>query len=176
MEIDVFGIPGPIFFDTKTFYDERGLFREIFNTSRYQEWLPIGIEWKQINHSHSLWNTVRGLHFRDGEEKLITVVTGSIIDVVVDIRKDSGTFCKWMSIQLNAGQQFFIPNGFAHGFETTSPTGADVVYMTTQTYDSTKSGGIAWNDPDIGIKWKAEFPILSEQDKNNKTLKEYLNG
>lgn len=175
MQTEVFGIPGPIFFDLKTFSDERGSFRELYNVYRYEEWLPIGIQWKQINHSNSVWNTIRGLHFRHEEAKLVTVISGAIIDVAVDIRKSSRTFGNWMSVRLGPGQQFFIPDGFAHGFEVVSPSGADVVYMTTQIYDASKAKAIAWDDKDLKIKWQTETPILSEQDKKNKSFEEFTN-
>lgn len=176
MDVEILGIPGPVAFRPTMYHDNRGSFKEIYNQDRYADYLPIGIQWSQVNHSTSSLGTIRGLHFRPGEAKLLTVISGSINDVVVDIRKNSDTFGHWMSVKLHAGYQLFIPDGFAHGFEVLSYTGANIIYFTNKMYDPNESLGIVWNDPDINIRWETESPILSEQDTKNQSLAEYING
>ncbi len=172
MEVEILGIPGPVVFRPKTHIDNRGSFKEIYHKDRYADYLPIGIQWEQMNHSTSGFGTIHGLHFRHNEAKLITVVNGSINDVVVDVRKDSNTLGHWISIKLHTGYQLFVPDGFAHGFEVTS-TEASVVHLTTKMYDPVESKGIIWNDPDLNIHWEIKKPILSDRDTKNQTFAEY---
>ena len=116
--------------------------------------------------------SLRGLHFQPGESKLISVITGSIFDVAVDIRRDSPTFGQWVGQEIGPDEQMWVPDGFAHGFYVTSRE-CNVVYQTTAIWDKELAGGIAWDDPDIGIEWPDKNPILSEKDKQNQSLKEY---
>ena len=161
---------GPVLIWPKTYTDIRGCFREIYNPN-YTEYAPE--KWVQINHSCSRTGALRGLHYREGEAKLISVICGAIYDVVVDIRQGSETFGQWLGFNMTTGSQIYIPAGFAHGFVVVSST-AEMVYCTNKTYDPKESKGIAWDDPDLKISWGTKSPIVSEQDKCNPSWKEYL--
>lgn len=179
MEVEVLGINGPIAFKPKTFHDKRGFFTELWNEKRYGDW-SIQEDWKQINYSSTNPGCIRGLHYRQGESKLITVLRGAIWDVVVDIRPESNTFGDWMSIKLEAGQQLYVPDGFAHGFQALwvrrgDLQNAQIMYLTNKMYNKELSRGLMWNDSDIGIQWPEEPIEISEQDQNNPSWREYVN-
>jgi len=159
----------------KVFSDDRGFFKETYKRS---EFMQVGIteDFVQDNHSKSQRGVLRGLHYQDGEHaqgKLVRCVRGEIYDVAVDIRKDSSTFKKWFGILLSEENHnmLYIPVGFAHGFFTLTD-GAELVYKTTAEYHATSDRGIIWNDPDIGIIWMSDDPILSEKDKTHPRLLE----
>jgi dTDP-4-dehydrorhamnose 3,5-epimerase len=146
----------------KVFSDERGFFFESFNNKFLVN------SFVQDNHSHSLKNVLRGLHYQVNKPqgKLVRVVSGEIIDVAVDIRKSSPTFGKWVAEKLSATnyKQLWIPPGFAHGFFVLSDT-ADVLYKTDEYWYKEYDRSIRWNDPDLCIDWgNWEPPILSEKD------------
>ena len=146
---------------SRLFVDERGFFRETFRKS----WSEISFV--QDNHSFSKQGVIRGMHFQrsPGQVKWVTVLTGTIFDVIVDIRKASPTFGKWAGIYLEAekGDQILIPNGFAHGFCVTSYE-AHVLYKVSSYFDPQEEKSFRYNDPDINIQWPCETPILSERD------------
>jgi dTDP-4-dehydrorhamnose 3,5-epimerase len=154
------------------FFDKRGFFCEIYETSRYRE---VGINelFVQDNHSRSKKNVLRGMHFSKNfsQAQMLTVITGRIFDVVVDVRRGSPTFGKWFGAELgeDGPTQVFMSQGFAHGFCVLSDF-ADLHYKVTQKYDPEDEGGLLWNDPDVGISWPVEFPIISERDKKFPTL------
>ena len=152
----------PVVFD-----DERGFFLETFNGARYAELANIVLPFVQDNHSRSSKNVLRGLHFQKNKPqgKLVRVVSGSVFDVAVDIRKDSTTFGCWEGVVLseNNKKQFWIPPGFAHGFVVLSDF-ADFEYKCTDYYDPSDEGCISWCDPDLDINWPVETPILSNKD------------
>jgi len=158
------GFEGLILIEPKLFRDERGIFYESWRDANYQE---IGIQEKflQDNVSISKKNVLRGLHYQKNQGQLVTVVHGKIFDVAVDIRPGSKTYKKYFSIELDATEpkQLYMPPGFAHGFCVLSDI-AIINYRCTQYYDATQEGGIIWNDPEIGIKWPVESPIISEKD------------
>ena len=133
---------------------------------RYQE-AGITGSFVQDNISVSRKGTLRGLHFQNpnGQGKLVQVLRGKVFDVAVDIRVGSETFGKWESIELSAEnhKQMYIPPGFAHGFCVLSET-AMFSYKCTDYYTPSAEGGILWNDPDIGIQWPVDNPVLSEKD------------
>lgn len=152
--------------------DPRGFFLETYHREAY---LAAGVEvdFVQDNHSRSVRDTLRGLHFQahPGQPKLVRAVRGAIFDVVVDIRLDSPTFGDHESFELDdvGHLQLFVPVGFAHGFCVVSDV-ADVVYKVGSYYDPSEERGIAWDDPEIGIAWPITAPILSERDRGNPRL------
>ena len=166
-------IPGVMLLEPKVFKDSRGFFMETFHQNKYAE---VGIDhaFIQDNYSHSTQGTLRGLHYqlKHPQEKLIYVITGEIFDVAVDIRQGSPTFgqCVGEYLSDQNKRQIFIPEGFAHGFCVTSET-ADVLYKTTDLYNPDDEYGVLWSDPDIGIDWPVEVPIVSDKDKQYPRLR-----
>ncbi len=155
--------------------DERGYFMETYNVRDLKE---AGLDrvFVQDNQSMSKKGVLRGLHFQKKfpQAKLVRVIKGEVFDVAVDIRKGSKTFGKWYGVELTEQnkKQFYIPEGFAHGFLVRSET-AEFCYKVTDFYHPDDEGGIIWNDPDIGIDWgDVSQVILSEKDKVHKRLKE----
>jgi len=140
----------------------------------------INNKWVQENHSLSKnKGIIRGLHFQFppySETKLIRCIRGAIMDVFVDLRKNSPTFGKWDSIVLSEenNKMVLLPRGFAHGFCTLTKD-SEVLYKVDNYYTPEFESGIRWNDPDLNIKWPVEQPILSEKDKNNITFKDFTN-
>lgn len=161
--------------EPKVFGDERGFFLETYEKRRYQNMLEIDCEFLQDNHSRSGKNVLRGLHFQKNhpQGKLVRVVSGSVFDVAVDIRKNSPTYGKWASVILSAENkiQFWIPPGLAHGFVVLSDY-ADFEYKCTAYYDPTSEESLLWNDPAVGIKWPVTNPLLSKKDEVGKLLKD----
>ena len=149
--------------------DIRGFFIESYNYERYKR-LGIDVSFVQDNHSYSKEvNVIRGLHFQKEplpQAKLVRVVEGKIMDVVVDIRKNSSTFGKWISVVLDdeSKRQLFIPHGFAHGFCTLEPN-THIEYKVDNYYSAEHDSGIIWNDLDLAITWPTKTPILSDKDK-----------
>lgn len=159
-------LAGVLLIEPKVFDDGRGFFLELYRQSRYAE-AGIGMSFVQDNHSRSAGGVLRGLHYqiKHPQGKLITVVTGQVFDVAVDIRHGSPTFGQWFGCTLSARdhRQLYIPPGFAHGFCTTSES-ADVIYKCTDVYRPEDEGGILWSDPKLGIGWPVTAPILSPKD------------
>jgi dTDP-4-dehydrorhamnose 3,5-epimerase len=151
----------------RVFRDDRGFFLETYNEARYRE-SGIVDGFVQDNHSRSVAGTVRGLHYqgRPGQAKLIRVAAGKILDVAVDIRRDSPTFGRWTSVELTAEkhEQFYVPIGFAHGFSVLSDT-ADVLYKVSSAYDAAEEMTLAWDDPDLRVDWRVREPIVSVRDR-----------
>lgn len=154
----------------RRFEDTRGWFSETFNAARAAEW-GIDVPFCQDNHSLSAHaGTLRGLHFQTAphaQSKLVRCLRGRIFDVAVDIRRASPTYHKWVGVELSAalGNQLFIPAGYAHAFLTLEDD-CEVAYKVDAYYAPEADGGIAWNDPDIGITWPATggTPLLSDKD------------
>lgn len=161
------GIPDIILIEPRRFSDERGFFLETYKESEFSKHgLPSSF--KQDNHSLSQKNVLRGLHYQlppSAQGKLIRVISGSIYDVAVDIRRDSKFFKKWISVELSAENMniLWIPEGFAHGFLSLSD-GTQVIYKATAEYDPESERGIMYNDQDLGIEWPVKNPILSKKD------------
>jgi len=159
--------------------DERGFFMRVYDDKLFKEH-GINNKWVQENHSFSKnKGIIRGLHFQFppyAETKLIRCIKGSIMDVFVDLRKNSPTFGKWGSIILSEENKkmILIPRGFAHGFCTLTEK-SEVLYKVDNYYAPEYEGGIIWNDPDLNINWPVEHPILSEKDKKNLSFKEFVN-
>jgi dTDP-4-dehydrorhamnose 3,5-epimerase len=154
--------------------DERGFMVETF---RKEEWVALGVgtEFVQHNHSRSSRGTLRGLHFQTepGQAKLIRCPRGEIFDVAVDLRRDAPTYGQWEGHVLDdrSHRQLFVPVGFGHGFAVLSEV-ADVTYLCSSVYDPATEAGIAWDDPDVGVEWPVEDPLLSDRDRGAPTLAE----
>lgn len=170
-------IDGLYVIEPKVFGDNRGYFMETYN---YEDFKNDGLEmvFVQDNQSKSSKGVLRGLHFQKThpQGKLVRVTKGEVFDVAVDLRKNSDTYGKWFGVVLSDEnkKQFYIPQGFAHGFLVLSDE-AEFVYKCTDFYHPEDEGGIAWDDKKIDIKWPSENIdnlILSEKDKKWKTLKE----
>lgn len=149
------------------FHDERGYFLESHQQIRYKD-LGIDDPFVQDNHSCSKKGVVRGMHFQEGQAKLVRVASGKIYDVIVDIRPDSPTFGKWEGVILDGAehQQLYIPEGFAHGFCVLSDE-AHVLYKISSYYNKESEQGFRFDDPEIGIDWPMKRPIVSERDQKN---------
>lgn len=158
--------------------DNRGFFMRTFDDALFKE---NGIErkWVQENHARSdLKNIIRGLHFQlppCTETKLVRCVNGAVLDVFVDLRKDSDTFGEWDSIELSGDNKkmVFIPRGFAHGYCTLTEK-SEVLYKVDNYYNPKAECGIMWNDPDINISWPINDPVLSEKNTRNLSFREFI--
>lgn len=161
----------------KIYHDNRGFFVERFNKKLFQD-LGLPVDYFQDNHSLSAPNVIRGLHFQNNpsQAKLVGCLRGKILDVAVDIRKNSPTFGKYFSIELSAenGKLLFIPAGFAHGFAVLGDEPADVMYKVDNQFSKEGDGGIRFNDPDLKIDWQITNPIISDKDKNLPLFADYL--
>ena len=172
------GIEGLVVVEPKVFGDNRGYFMETYN---YNDFKAAGLDmvFVQENQSKSKKGVLRGLHFqkKNPQGKLVRVVSGEVYDVAVDLRRGSDTYGKWYGVLLSAEnkKQFYVPEGFAHGFVVMSET-AEFVYKCTRFYDPSDEGGLMWNDPEIGIDWpvpeNAEL-LLSEKDQHHQPLKDF---
>ena len=177
MEVIKTDIEGVVILEPRIFKDARGYFFESFSAREFEEKV-CQTTFVQDNESKSKKGVLRGLHFQktNPQGKLVRVIEGEVFDVAVDLRKGSPTFGKWEGVILSAEnkRQFYIPEGFAHGFLVLSET-ATFVYKCTRLYDPTDEGGLFWNDPAIGIKWplpEGFEPLLSEKDTKNPLLKD----
>ncbi|MFM7731082.1 MAG: dTDP-4-dehydrorhamnose 3,5-epimerase [Flavobacteriales bacterium] len=160
----------------KQFVDHRGLFFESFNEARFRIQSGLNITFVQDNISHSAKHVLRGLHFQvspKSQAKLITVLSGSVLDVVVDLRRTEATFGQWFSMELSAanGKQLFIPEGFAHGFVALEEN-TIFHYKCSNYYSPDAERSLLWNDPTIGIQWPVEKPILADKDASAPSFKE----
>lgn len=169
-------IPEVIVVEPDVFRDDRGFFLETYHQSKYRDGgLPESFV--QDNHSYSIQGTLRGLHaqLRNPQGKLVRAILGEIFDVAVDIQPGSPTFGRWVGETLSGDnfRQLWIPPGFAHGFCVLSET-AHVQYKCTTLYDREDEVGILWNDPEIGIAWPVESPLLSPKDEAAPRLAEIL--
>jgi dTDP-4-dehydrorhamnose 3,5-epimerase len=167
-------LDGVVLIEPDVHGDKRGFLVETFRRGAWAE-LGIEVEFVQHNQSRSAKDTLRGLHFQTepGQAKLVRCPRGAIFDVAVDLRRDSPTFGQWEGHVLDDEKhhQLFIPAGFGHGFAVLSDI-ADASYLLSSTYDSATEGGIAWDDPDVGVEWPVAEPLLSERDQNAPRLSE----
>ena len=167
MEISRPPFEGVVELQPRVLKDDRGWFVETYKESQYSEILS-GVVFKQINQSFSKKGALRGLHLQKKpheQGKLVRVISGKVLDVIVDIRHDSATFGKWYSTVLDAERQnmMYVPEGFAHGFYTLED--AVFSYMCTNEYNKESEEGIIWNDPDLKIDWQLDGePNVSEKD------------
>jgi dTDP-4-dehydrorhamnose 3,5-epimerase len=178
MNIITTNLPGVIVIEPKVYVDKRGFFLETF---REDVLLQAGINahFVQDNHTRSSQGVLRGLHYQmiQTQGKLVRVATGSVFDVVVDVRSGSPSFGQWFGTELNDDniKMIYVPPGFAHGFVVLSET-ADFIYKCTDYYHPESEQVIAWDDPDLNIEWPiaeiAEKISLSDKDKQNVKLKD----
>ena len=170
MQIISTPIPEVLIIEPQVFGDERGFFMESYNHRRFQEKTGLDVEFVQDNHSRSLRNVLRGLHYqvKEVQGKLVRAVVGEVLDVAVDLRRSSPTFGKSVGCILSATnkRQLWIPPGFGHGFVVISEV-AEVLYKATNYYTPEYDRAILWNDPDLAIDWQLQGePILSAKDQN----------
>jgi len=169
MKVIVAEIPDLLIIEPKVFGDDRGVFYESFNEQVWREATGLETHFVQDNHSRSSRGVLRGLHYQlppAAQGKLVRCVIGEVFDVAVDIRKGSKTFGKWVGEVLSAEnkRQFWIPEGFAHGFLVLSET-AEFLYKTTNYYCPEKERSIRWDDPALAISWPSDIsPVLSAKD------------
>ncbi|HCB2209233.1 TPA: dTDP-4-dehydrorhamnose 3,5-epimerase [Citrobacter farmeri] len=162
-------IPDVIIFEPKAYGDERGFFFESFNQKIFDEAIGQHIVFVQDNHSRSSKNVLRGLHYQlapYAQGKLVRCIAGSVLDVAVDIRKESPSYGRWVSIMLSAEnkRQLWIPEGFAHGFLSLEDE-TEFLYKTTNFYSPENERAFIWNDPTLNIEWGIQEPIVSAKDK-----------
>jgi dTDP-4-dehydrorhamnose 3,5-epimerase len=176
LKITETGFEGLLILEPKVFGDSRGYFVETYNS---REWMGAGINcsFVQDNQSMSGKNIIRGLHFQRppyAQAKLVRVIQGSVLDVVVDIRKGSATYGKHFTSLLTSENcmQLYIPEGFAHGFATLE-NNTLFIYKCSDYYKPEAEDGLAWDDEDLNIQWNITNPILSERDKTFKPFREF---
>jgi dTDP-4-dehydrorhamnose 3,5-epimerase len=162
------------------FEDERGIFFESYNEHRFREVTGLAVEFVQDNQSVSRYGTLRGLHFQTGEyaqAKLVRAVRGEVLDIVVDLRKDSPTFGKSFSVILDDAEQLqlFVPRGFAHGFITLSEQSI-FAYKCDNYYDKASESGIIYNDATLALDWHLPSKVItiSEKDRQLPSFKEAI--
>jgi len=177
MEIVKTSIPDLYIIKPTVFEDNRGYFFESYNKEAF---LRNGIDqnFVQDNESKSSKGVLRGLHFQRppfDQGKLVRVMHGAVLDVAVDLRKNSPTYGNWASVELNHDNKwmYWIPPGFAHGFVTLEDNTV-FFYKCTNVYNKESEGSLLWNDPDLNIDWKIQNPILSEKDKTGPLLKDFI--
>jgi dTDP-4-dehydrorhamnose 3,5-epimerase len=155
-----------ILIEPQVFDDKRGFFLELYKRSSFTP--DISMDFVQLNHSRSAKNVLRGLHYQKNpaaQAKLVTVVGGVVFDVAVDIRRGSPTYKQWVGAYLSAENHhlLYIPPGFAHGFCALSEM-VDFIYYVSAEYSPENDRGILWNDPEIGVEWPVEKPLVSAKD------------
>jgi dTDP-4-dehydrorhamnose 3,5-epimerase len=173
-------IPGIKIIKTMKFEDSRGFFSETYSRKTFND-AGVNLEFVQDNHALSKTaGTLRGLHYQGhpfAQDKLVRVVSGRILDVVIDIRRSSPTFGQWLSVEISADEwnQILVPIGFAHGLCTLEPN-TQVLYKVTNYYSAAHDFGIRWNDPDLSIRWpfSEEQVELSEKDKKQPLFKDVI--
>lgn len=179
------GIEGLVVIEPTVFGDHRGFFMETYSKKDFEE-IGLVMEFVQDNHSKSKKGVFRGLHFQlqKSQGKLVRVTAGSVLDVAVDLRRDSKTFGKWYVVELTAEnkKQFYVPEGFAHGFITLEDN-TEFLYKCTNYYAPEFDSGIIWNDKELNIEYNFEKYginmdeiLLSEKDKNLQTFKEFVDS
>ena len=176
MKITKTKLEGVVIIEPDVFGDNRGFFMESWNKKKMTE-TGLNYDFVQDNHSKStVKGTLRGIHFQKGDKaqaKLVRCVKGAVLDVAVDLRKNSPTFKQWVGVELSEEnkKQLLIPRGFGHGFVTLTDD-VEFLYKADNYYAPEADAGIRWNDPEIGVEWSIENPILSEKDKKNPFLKD----
>ena len=170
MKITKTALDGVVIIEPQVFEDARGYFFESWNKAKMEE-AGLNYDFIQDNQSKSCYGTIRGIHFQKGEfsqAKLVRVLQGTVLDVAVDLRKDSKTFGQHVAVELSAENQrmLMIPRGFGHGFSVLTPT-AVFAYKCDNVYNKASEAGIRFDDPALGIDWKVkpEEAVLSDKDK-----------
>ena len=170
-------LPEVLILEPKVFGDERGFFYESFNAKAFEAATGLNRQFVQDNHSRSQKGVLRGLHYQleNTQGKLVRVTVGEVLDVAVDVRRNSANFGQWVAVRLSAenGRQLWVPEGFAHGFVVLSDF-AEFLYKTTDYYNPAAERCIRWDDPTLAIDWQlgGEVPQLSAKDQLGKTLQE----
>lgn len=170
MNITPTKLDGVVIIEPDVFTDDRGWFFESYNQAKFK---ALGIETVFVQDNHSLSSeagVLRGLHFQNppkAQTKLVRCTYGALLDVVVDLRKNSPTFKQWFSIELTAENKkmLYVPAGCAHGFLTLEPN-SELQYKVDNHYSKEHDRSIRWNDPEIGIDWGISDPILADKDRN----------
>lgn len=176
MKITKTKLEGVVIIEPDVFGDNRGFFMESWNKKKMEK-VGLYYDFVQDNHSKSTARgTLRGIHFQKGDKaqaKLVRCVKGAVLDVAVDLRKNSPAFKQWVGVELSEEnkKQLLIPRGFGHGFVTLTDD-VEFLYKADNYYAPEADSGICWNDPEIGVEWGVEVPILSEKDKKNPFLKD----
>lgn len=176
MNITKTKIKDVIIIEPQVFGDHRGFFMESWSKRKMEE-AGLHYDFVQDNHSSStVKGTLRGIHFQKGERcqaKLVRCTRGAVLDVAVDLRKDSPNYTQWVGVKLSEDnkKQLLIPRGFGHGFITLTDH-VEFMYKADNYYAPQADGGIRWNDPTIGVEWGVAQPILSEKDKSNPFFEE----
>ncbi|GAA4337502.1 dTDP-4-dehydrorhamnose 3,5-epimerase [Variovorax defluvii] len=175
MKVTPTEIADVLLIEPKVFGDARGFFMESFNAKAFDEAVGRSVNFVQDNHSRSAKGVLRGLHYQiqQAQGKLVRCVRGSVFDVVVDIRRSSATFGRWVGVELTEDnhRQLWVPEGMAHGFLVLSES-ADFLYKTTDYYAPAHERAIRWNDPSLGIRWPdtGVAPQLSAKDQQASTM------
>lgn len=176
MKVEQTKLEGVVILTPDVFGDHRGFFMESWNKEK-MEALGLYYDFVQDNHSKStVKGTLRGIHFQKGDKaqaKLVRCVKGAVLDVAVDLRHKSPTYKQWVAVELSEEnkKQLLIPRGFGHGFVTLTDD-VEFLYKADNYYAPEADGGIRWNDPEIGVEWGVENPILSAKDEQNPFLKD----
>lgn len=170
MKVQETKLKGCFIIEPTVFKDSRGYFFESFNQQRFEELTGQNGAFVQDNQSKSTYGVLRGLHLQKGEHaqaKLVRVLEGAVIDVAVDLRKDSPTYGEWVSVELTAENnlQFYVPRGFAHGFAVLSET-AIFAYKCDNVYHKEAEGGLRFDDPDLNIDWKIPADQINTSEKD----------
>lgn len=177
MNVTEFPIQGPKLIELKAFGDARGFFVERYREDMFRE-IGIPTHFVQDNYSRSQTGVLRGLHYQydKKQSKLVTATAGRILDVIVDIRKESPTFGQSLAVELDGGKPawFWVPSGFAHGFLVLSPDGADLLYKVDAYYNPHGEGGIRWDDRDLAIEWPIRNPAVSIRDASQPSWADYV--
>jgi dTDP-4-dehydrorhamnose 3,5-epimerase len=176
MEIIQTPLEGLLIIKPDVFEDERGYFFESFNADKFRA-AGLDLTFLQDNESKSKKGVLRGLHFQAppfAQGKLVRVMRGSVLDVAVDIRKNSPTYGQWASIVLSGQNKwmYWVPAGFAHGFATLEDD-TTFFYKCTNVYNKASEGSILWNDPDLGIDWGITEPVISDKDKISPSFRDF---
>lgn len=176
MEVIETKLKGVLVLQPKVFEDARGYFFESYNRNLFLK-AGLDLNFVQDNQSLSQKGVLRGLHFQNNphaQGKLVRVITGAVFDVAVDIRKSSPTYGQWFGMELTEENKtmMYIPEGFAHGFATLRDN-TIFSYKCTNFYNKASEDCLLWNDPDIGITWNIENPLLSEKDLQGKRIKNF---
>jgi dTDP-4-dehydrorhamnose 3,5-epimerase len=177
MEVIETKLKGVLVLKPKVFEDARGYFFESYNENLFRQ-AGLNLSFVQDNQSLSQKGVLRGLHFQDNphaQGKLVRVITGAVYDVAVDIRKSSPTYGQWFGLELTGKNKWmmYVPEGFAHGFATLEDN-TIFSYKCTNFYNKAAEDCLLWNDPDIGINWNLENPLLSEKDLQGKKIKDFV--
>ena len=173
-------LKGSFVIDINLFNDERGWFGRTFCKKEFEE-INHKKEWVQMNHSYTKHKgTIRGMHYQNfpySEIKLVRCIAGKVFDVIIDLRKNSDTFLKWVGVELSAENKkmLYIPEGFAHGFQTLSDD-CELIYHHTEFYKADIENGLRYNEKKIGIEWKFNVTHISDRDQQHEYLTENFIG